>query len=150
MALPLLIRLSVKRVSKKDAELQVENAAEAEASPVSDGEVHITAKTWWGIFVSTIDELLTELETDVIRSSRRCSACLFLASSNDNRSGRRVGCEVQCHGELSLVWYATGWLLLTEICQQYAVFVVSVQAVRSRGRRLTADDLCRNVILPGT
>jgi hypothetical protein len=36
----------------KDAELQVENAPEVKGAPVDEEEVHITAKTWWVIFVS--------------------------------------------------------------------------------------------------
>ena len=60
---------------QKDAELQVENAPEVKGAPVDGEEVHITAKTWWVIFVSAINLIKTAWEIDEIRSYHRRSGC---------------------------------------------------------------------------
>lgn len=57
----------------KDAELQVENATVSRQVPIDEGEVRITPKTWWVIFVSAGFILTLTATADFVRFSLRRS-----------------------------------------------------------------------------
>jgi hypothetical protein len=110
-----------KSIEKDDLQ-QVEVASEnGVGSPLDEEAVHITAKTWWVIFVGVFKPAMFRPTDDIARFCRPRLACLFGREYNSDVIGverilmnlqcteyvcdaHRFGQQIQCYGRLLLVW----------------------------------------------
>ena len=88
---------------QKDAELQLENATETKTLPVADEAVHITAKTWWVIFVSEASSSVVGSITLTMADSVLDVWAVVLASPYYHSYDSWSCSEVRCHLEFCLV-----------------------------------------------
>jgi hypothetical protein len=110
-----------KSIEKDDLQ-QVEVASgNGTRSPLDEEAVHITAKTWWVIFVGVFKPVRFRPTDDITRFYRPRLACLFgreydsdvivvegilmdIQCTDNVCNGHWIGHQIQCHGRLLLVW----------------------------------------------